>query len=57
MYPNYALALREGARENIENNGDIRQAIFYLEESLKLYPDEKETALLLERAKSLIQNK
>jgi protein O-mannosyl-transferase len=57
VYPNYALALREGAREAIENQGDIRQAIYYLEESLKLYPDEQETKLLMEKAKSLIQNK
>ena len=51
-YPNYALALREAARVMIESNGDMKIAESYLEESLKLYPDEKETQILLERART-----
>lgn len=50
-YGNYALSLREGARTILASNGDINKAIGYLEESLKLYPDEKETADLLARAR------
>lgn len=51
-YPNYALALREAARVIMESNGDLKTAEDYLEESLRLYPDEKETQALLERART-----
>ena len=50
-YGNYALSLREGARTILSSKGDINVAIGYLEESLKLYPDEKETADLLAKAR------
>jgi tetratricopeptide (TPR) repeat protein len=53
-YGNYALSLREGAREILSSNGDIQKAIAYLEESLKLFPDEKETADLLAKAKQVL---
>jgi tetratricopeptide (TPR) repeat protein len=53
-YGNYALSLREGARAILASNGDIPTAISYLEESLKLYPDEKETADLLARARQAL---
>lgn len=51
VYPNYALALREEARALIETKKDVPKAIGYLEESLKLYPNEKETSDLLAKAR------
>lgn len=50
---NYALALRETARQLMEAKSDIPMAISYLEESLKMFPTEQETAKLLEAAKSM----
>jgi tetratricopeptide (TPR) repeat protein len=51
-YGNYALALRGLAKGILDSNGDAAKAIEYLEESLKLYPNEQETARLLEFAKA-----
>jgi tetratricopeptide (TPR) repeat protein len=48
---NYALALRESARQILQQGGDVQLAIRQLEESLKLFPEEQETAILLEAAK------
>ena len=53
-YPNYAMALREEGRSIIASKGDMKKAISSLEESLKLYPDEQETAKLLEEARRLM---
>lgn len=53
-YPNYAMALREQGRSIIVNKGDLKVAIASLEESLKLYPNEQETARLLEEARKLM---
>ena len=51
-YGNYALALREGARRILDGGGDVKYAVSYLEESLKLYPNEQETRNLLDQAKA-----
>ncbi len=50
---NYALAMRETAKQLMEAKSDIPKAIIYLEESLKLFPEEQETAKLLEAVKAM----
>lgn len=54
VYGNYALALREAARKILESNMDSGHAVGYLEESLKLYPNEQETKNLLDLAKQRV---
>jgi tetratricopeptide (TPR) repeat protein len=53
-YGNYALAMRESARSLLASKGDLQKAIAYLEESVRLYPDEQETKNLLEQAKKML---
>lgn len=52
-YGNYALALREAGRLQMQEGGSLQTAIEYLEESLRLYPNEQETAQLLSTARSM----
>ena len=52
-YGNYALALREAAQKQMQGNGDLGKAVSYLEESLKLFPEEQETARLLNVAREM----
>lgn len=55
-YGNYALALREKARKNLASGHEINKAIEDLEESLRLFPDEKETQNLLISARQKLSS-
>lgn len=54
-FGNYALSLREYAKQILQSGGDRARAIALLEESLKMYPDEAETQRLLTEARSGMQ--